>query len=183
MELIITARHFELTDEIRAYVETEVQRLERDSFRLHTGHVILEVESHGNRQSAEIMVHADTSQYMAKSQSHDMYISIDEAIEKLKRQLEKHREKVIDYHQHRGHYNHEHQKMEYEYDDIDEEEDEIEIVEVDYELKPMSVEEGALQLKMNPKNLFLVFINARTERVNVLYRRRDRSYGLIQPLR
>ncbi len=184
MDTIITARHFELTDEIRAHVEAEMRRLNERSHKFHSAHVILEVEPHGNRQTAEIVIHANTSQYLAKSESHDMYISIDEAIEKLKRQLDKYREKITDHHHHRGH-RVENPEPLYPPDSfgIDDEDSEPEIIEVDYNLKPMSVEEAALQLKMTPQNLFLVFLNARTGRTNVLYRRKDGSFGLIQPLR
>ncbi|RMH70021.1 MAG: ribosome-associated translation inhibitor RaiA [Gemmatimonadetes bacterium] len=185
METIITARHFELTDELRSHVESEMERLRNHSRKLHRAHVILEIEPHGNRQIAEINLHANSTQYVAKSESHDMYVSIDEVLEKLKRQLEKHRDKVID-HRHRGAHTTKDLKEEYApemYDYSEYDTDLPEIVEVEYDLqKPMSIEEAALQLKMSP-NLFLVFMNAKTGRLNVIFRRKDNTFGLIQPQR
>ncbi|HDR90968.1 MAG TPA: ribosome-associated translation inhibitor RaiA [candidate division Zixibacteria bacterium] len=96
MDLRITARHFELTDEIKDYADKRMAVLDRYESFIHSAHLVLEVEKH--RQMSEITLQVNGQSLVAHSVTDDMYASIDETSDKIERQLRKYHGKMTDYH-------------------------------------------------------------------------------------
>ncbi len=96
MQLHITGRHVEITDGIRSHVYDKVERTLADFSRIEDVRVILEVQKRGH--ITEILVQGKNIHIEAKASEDNMYLSMDEALHKVKRQLRKSREKVQDHH-------------------------------------------------------------------------------------
>lgn len=197
MEVQITARHFELSDRVKSYIEEKVQRIVRYAGSdIPKIEVILTAEKH--RQTAEFSVHVHRHDFISKEESDDIYNSVDLAIESLEKQLQRTKERLGD-RRNRG--------AKYAGTDAEtvEETDEDDkptptkpkaskkkldaavssgaprIVQTHtFGVKPMSLDEAALQLRHSDE-AFLAFMNASTRQVNVLYKRNDGTYGLVEP--
>ena len=96
MNLTVTGHHLHVTDSLRHYVTSKMDRLERHSDAVTDVHVILTVEK--QRQKAEATVNVKGAQLFADTIEEDMYAAIDLLTDKLDRQLIKHKEKVKDHH-------------------------------------------------------------------------------------
>jgi ribosome hibernation promoting factor len=96
MQIDVTGRHVDITDSLKSYVENKFQRLERHFEHINNTHVILSVEK--DRQKAEATVHVNRGNLFADNEQEDMYAAIDGLIDKLDRQLKKHKEKLTDHH-------------------------------------------------------------------------------------
>ncbi|MDX9982326.1 MAG: ribosome-associated translation inhibitor RaiA [Lentisphaeria bacterium] len=92
MEVIVSARHFELGDELRTYAEAKVTELAQEHPKLTTARVVLELQR--NWQMAEIHLNGKHLDLIASAKTDDMYASIDATAEKLERQLRKHLDKI-----------------------------------------------------------------------------------------
>ena len=100
MQLNITGHHVEITDSLHNYVESKLERLERHFDNVTNVHVILTVEK--QRQKAEATIHVSGADVFADAVNSDMYASIDALIDKLDRQVKKHKEKIQDHHRSEG---------------------------------------------------------------------------------
>ena len=100
MQLSITGHHIDVTDSLRYYVTSKIERLERHYDHITNVHVVLSVEK--LVQKAEATVHTAGAELFADAQSEDLYAAIDALIDKLNRQIVKHKEKS-NRHQTRGH--------------------------------------------------------------------------------
>ncbi len=96
MQLNITGHHVDITDSLRNYIEEKMQRLERHFDHVTNVHVILSVEK--VRQKAEATLHINGANLFAEATDEDMYAAIDAMIDKLDRQILKHKEKLTDHH-------------------------------------------------------------------------------------
>ena len=92
MQLSVTGHHIELTDALRNYVEEKIKKIERHFDHVTNVHVILSVERH--QQKAEATVHVSGADVFAEKLDDDMYAAIDGLIDKLDRQILKHKEKI-----------------------------------------------------------------------------------------
>lgn len=92
MQINITGHHVELTDALHDYVNTKFQKLERFFEHINNTHVVLRVEK--IQQIAEATLHVNHGEIHASSQNDNMYASIDDLVDKLGRQLSKHKEKL-----------------------------------------------------------------------------------------
>ncbi|MBU3020941.1 ribosome hibernation promoting factor [Aestuariibacter sp. A3R04] len=92
MQINLTGHHVEITDSLRNYVDTKFSKLERHFDHISNVHVILNVEK--LNQKAEATVHLSGAEVFASSQNQDMYAAIDSMIDKLDRQVLKHKEKL-----------------------------------------------------------------------------------------
>lgn len=98
MQISITGRHMELTDSLREYATSRLEKLNSEFPRLQSAQVVLDVEKH--RQMAEIVVHAPNHVVVdAKEETSDLYASIDGAVDKAEKQLRKIRDKMVDHKQ------------------------------------------------------------------------------------
>jgi putative sigma-54 modulation protein len=92
MQINLTGRHLDITDAIRSYVQSKFERLERHFDHVTNVHVILSVEK--LRQKAEASMHISGADVFADSEHEDMYAAIDTLVDKLDRQVLKHKEKM-----------------------------------------------------------------------------------------
>jgi len=97
MQLNLTGHHIEITDSLRNYVNEKMQRIERHFDKVTNTHVILTLE--GNRHKAEATINMRGNNIFADSTEDNMYAAIDGLIDKLDRQVKKHKEKITDHHQ------------------------------------------------------------------------------------
>lgn len=97
MQLNLTGHHIDITDSLRNYVEEKIQRIERHFDKVSNTHVILTVEN--VRHKAEATINMAGNNIFAESTEDNMYAAIDGLIDKLDRQVKKHKEKITDHHQ------------------------------------------------------------------------------------
>jgi len=174
MKIKIAERHTEPSEALRSYVVEKTEALERFFDRIISVDVVLSVEK--QRQIADFHAHlTNRKRINAREESTDMYASIDKAIDRLKRQLVKFKDHLQGTKVRSG----DPASRGASSDTVGVEERQIIRTET-YFQKPMSPDEAALQLDAIEKE-FLVFVNAETDRVAIIYHRRDGNYGLIEP--
>lgn len=178
----VTGRHLSITEAIKDYAQKKIEGLHLDYPRIMEAHVILDVEKY--RHHAEIiLVCGNHITIEASAETNDMYASIDQAVTRIAQQMRKYKTKIMRQHRPRRQ---EVRHVEEQVLSIDDEfevheETEPSVVHTEkYPVKPMFVDEAVLQLEMSSRQ-FVVFLNAKTEKVSVLYRRKDNDFGLIEP--
>lgn len=176
MKFEYTGRHIEVTPALRSHVEEQFGRINHLFDGNHTkAHVIIEVER--GRHRSEIIVNYRNEVLTANSSLSDMYQSLSKTIDKIEKQARRLKNKIIDK-------SHKAKKVSVVVADTNEvppEPPAPRIINVRrYAVKPMTAEEAAIRLK-DEENQFLVFRNAESGRVSVIYRRGDGDYGLIEP--
>lgn len=178
----VTGRHVSVTDPIKEYAISRVEHLHLDYPRIIEAHVILDVEKH--RHFAEIILHCNNHITIeASHETDDMYASIDGVSAKIAQQMRKHKTKILRSHRPRGQsIRHlEEQVLELSPAFHETEEGEPDVIKTErYPVKPMFVDEAVLQIEMSNRQ-FVVFLNAKTEKVNILYRRKGDGFGLMEP--
>ncbi len=100
MQLNLSGHHIEITPALRSYVASKMERLERHFDQVTNMHVVLSVEK--LRQKAEASLHVSGANLFADAENEDMYAAIDALVDKLDRQIKKHKEKLKDHHQSEG---------------------------------------------------------------------------------
>lgn len=176
MKVKIVERHAAPSEALRGYVLEKTEALKRYFDRIISVDVVLSVEK--ERQIADFHAHLTNRKIIkAHEESPDMYASIDKAINRLKRQLVKYKDQLNDTRT-RGM-----GASSAEAPSVGGKVDHKEILRTDiYFHKPMTPEEAALQLEAIDKG-FLVFVNAETNRMSIIYHRRDGNYALIESRR
>jgi putative sigma-54 modulation protein len=96
MQLNVSGHHVEITDSLRGYVESKIERLERHFDLVSDVHCILTVEKLRHKAEAKVNVNGDT--IFAETTEADMYAAIDRLVDKLDRRVRKHKEKLVDHH-------------------------------------------------------------------------------------
>ena len=96
MQLNVSGHHVEVTDSLRNYVETKVEKLERHFDIVSDVHCILTVEKLRHKAEAKVLVNGGT--IYAHATEEDMYAAIDGLVDKLERRVRKHKEKLVDHH-------------------------------------------------------------------------------------
>ena len=163
----------EVTPGLKAAVEEKIGKLER-YFNQDTEAIItLSVEK--ERQKIEVTIPVKGTIIRAEQESNDMYVSIDLVEEIIERQLKKYKNKIVDKKQAAIAFSDYFMNEEYESDD------EVKIVKVKrFAMKPMDPEEACVQMELLG-HAFYVFLNSETDQVNVVYKRKGNTYGLIEP--
>jgi len=177
MRIIFRGKHIEVTDAMRNYIEKRLNKIERHFDHILEVIVTLSVEK--NRQIVEVTLQASRALIRAEEETDDMYASIDKVADKLERQIQKYKDKYLK----KPHSGTERKGLAKERVNVeDSESNEIaKIVKTKrFAIKPMSVEEAAMQMDLLGHNFF-VFANDNTDKVNVLYKRKDGNFGLIEP--
>ena len=175
MQTSVTFKNLDPTDTLKSYVRDKLDRFDRLLDNPAEANVVLLVEKF--RHIAEININGDRLTINGKEETNDMYSAIDMVLDKLEKQIKKNKQKIRE--RRPGVSSKNIALMEADINLPDEEHvREVKVKNIEY--KPMDVEEAVLQMDLL-KNNFLVFTNARSDRVNVLYRRKDGHYGLIQP--
>lgn len=173
MNLVISGKNLDITEGLRSAIEEKIGKLERYFTDTTEVHVTLSTEK--NRQKIEITIPMKGSIIRAVEVSSDMYVSIDLVEEVIERQLRKYKNKLIDKEQNAAHLS----QSFIEADDYEEEDIQI-IRSKKFAMKPMDPEEACVQMELIGHNFF-VFRNSETDEVNVVYKRKGNTYGLIEP--
>jgi putative sigma-54 modulation protein len=173
MRTTITGKNIEITAGLRQAVEDKLSKLEK-YFTPETD-VIVTLSVEKERQKIEVTIPVKGSIIRSEQVSNDMYVSIDLVEEVIERQLKKYKSKIINTKQ-----NNQHFKKEF----IDREptdDEEINIIRSKrFGMKPMYPEDACVQMELLGHSFF-VFQNAESDEVNVVYKRKGNTYGLIEP--
>lgn len=175
MQTSVTFKNLDPSDPLKSYVQDKLDRFDRLLDNPAEANVVLSVEKF--RHIAEINISGDRLTINGKEETNDMYSAIDMVLDKLEKQIKKNKQKVRE---RRTTSKGKTKNLPGAEMSIPDEEPAIEIKVKNIEYKPMDVEEAVLQMDLL-KDSFLVFTNARSDQINVLYRRKDGHYGLIQP--
>jgi putative sigma-54 modulation protein len=179
MEITVTGRHVDVTPAIRDYAGKKLEHIGIDFPKILSAHFILEVDKF--RQIAELVLQCSNHITIeAREVSEDLYASIDRVMDKVTRRMRKYKTKIQN---HRPrHFDAIHVDEQVLTHDLYEEEGHHRIIRTErFAIKPMSVDEAVLQMELSETHQFLVFLNADSSKVNVLYRRKSGDFGLIQP--
>ncbi len=174
MKTIVSGRNMNVTDALRDTIQSKLGKLDRFFHKELEAQVTLSIEK--NRHIIEVTIPFNGSILRAEEATEDMYRSIDGVVDKLTRQLEKQKNKL------ENRINR-YETIRFENIKVDEEDDteEARIVRTKrFLIKPMDSEEAVLQMELLGHNFF-VFVDAETDDVNVVYKRKDGDYGLIEP--
>ena len=173
MRYTISGKNIDITPGLRDAVEGKLGKLERYFSPDTEVQVTLSVEK--GRQKIEVTIPVKCSIIRAEQDSSDMYVSIDLVEEIIERQIKKYRTKLIDKKQ---------SALSFSDAFLQEEPDHEEPVKIvktkRFAMKPMDPEEACIQMELLGHNFFM-FLNAETNEVNVVYKRKSNSYGLIEP--
>ena len=173
MNITISGKNIEITDGLRAAVNEKLSKLER--YFTPDTKVIVTLSVEKERQKIEVTIPVKGKIIRSEQVSNDMYVSIDLVEEVIERQLRKYKTKIIDKKQAASNF----QKTYIDNDYMENEE--IRIVRTKkFDIKPMYPEDACVQMELLGHNFF-VFMNADTDQVNVVYKRKGNTYGLIEP--
>jgi len=179
MDITVTGRHVAVTQPIKEYATKKLEHIGIDFPRILSAHFILEVEKF--RHIAELVIQCGNHITIeARDVSNDLYASIDCVVDKVARQMRKYKTKIQNHRPRKAEPFHvDEQVLTH---DLHQEQGRHRVVATErFAVKPMFVDEAVLQMEMTEGYQFIVFLNAETEKVNVLYRRRNGDFGLIQP--
>ena len=175
MQTSVTFKNLDPSEHLKAYVSDKLDRFDKFLDNPAEANVVLAVEKF--RHIAEINLSGDKLSIIGKEETNDMYSAIDMVLDKLEKQIKKNKQKIRE---RRSAAKNRNRSLLDESDQIPDDENERQVKIRNIEYKPMDIEEAVLQMDLIEDN-FLVFTNARSDQINVLYRRRDGHYGLIQP--
>ena len=173
MKFIISGKNIDITPGLRTAVEDKLGKLEKYFSAETEVHVTLGVEK--ERQKIEVTIPVKGNIIRSEQVSNDMYVSIDLVEEIIERQLKKYKNKIIDKKQSAPHFNPEFIEKDY----MDDEEVVI-VRSKRFDIKPMYPEDACVQMELLGHDFF-VFVNAETDQVNVVYKRKGNTYGIMEP--
>ena len=173
MRYIISGKNIEVTEGLKNAIYEKLDKLDKFFAQETECMVTLSVEKF--RQKAEVTIPMKGNILRAEEESDDMYVSIDVVAELLERQIRKFKTKITNYN--KGNETFTSDFLDQDYED----EEEIKIIRSKkFAIKPMDAEEACIQMELLGHN-FYVFRNAETFDVNVVYKRKGNTYGLIEP--
>jgi len=171
MRYVITGRNIDVTEGLKAAIYEKIGKLER--YFAEDTEVLVTLSVEKDRQKIEVTIPVKGKVIRSEQVSSDMYVAIDLVEEIIERQLKKYKTKIVDKKQ-SGVFTEEYVEKDFE------EEDAIKIVRSKrFGLKPMDAEEACIQMELLGHS-FYVFRNADTDEVNVVYKRKGNTYGLIE---
>jgi putative sigma-54 modulation protein len=174
MQTSVTFKNIDPSDHLKSYVGDKLDRFDKFLYNPAEASVVLSVEKF--RHIAEINIVGDRLNLIGKEETEDMYSAIDMALDKIEKQIKKNKAKVRERRAGKG------RSMAGmgEMAATPEDDGERSVIVKNIEYKPMDTDEAIMQMEL-VDDAFLVFTNAHSGRVNVLYRRSDGNFGLIQP--
>lgn len=178
MKINIFGKNIKVTEGIRADVEKKLGKL--DKYLADDANVDVTLSVDKESQKVEVTIPVKGNIIRAEESSNDMYASIDLVEETIERQLVKFKKKIIDKKKAaRDSFKSDFFDATYDYEE--DEEDGVQIVKSKrFGIKPMDPEEACIQMDLIGHSFF-VFLNAETDEVNVVYKRKNGTYGLIEP--
>jgi len=181
MQIIISGQNIEVTEALRSYADKKIGKVVHYfAEAIDNGKVEMvyhKTKSPEKSCEAKVIVHVHGAILTAKEENADMYAAIDLLFEKLEKQLKKYKDKVK---ARKGEKVSVLMEKGLGKDNEVEEEHEPIVYVNDQSIKPMSIEEATLQLKMQKTQIFLVFADDKTSMISVIYRRKDGDFGLIE---
>jgi putative sigma-54 modulation protein len=182
MQINITGRHLEITNALREYVTTKIEKLGK-YLHIVEAHIILSVEKY--RHTAEVTLQAKRTKIHGQEETGDMYQAIDSVIDKIEKQIKKRKGKITSHKSKKPPKNlgkvAQSISESVQFESEEEPTFSPRVIRTEkFAVKPMSLEEATLQMGLSQDG-FLVFLNHETNQINVLYRRNDGNYGLIEP--
>ncbi|WP_243373040.1 ribosome-associated translation inhibitor RaiA [Geotalea sp. SG265] len=178
MQITTTFRHMDPSDALKSYTEEKLERVKKYIDEPIVAQVFLTVEK--IRHSADVTITAKGITIKAAEETNDMYAAIDAVVDKIERQLRRYKERIKAHKPSTDTRERIVQKSIVEAESIEQQKEPVIIRTKTFSLKPMSVEEAVMQMDLLHKD-FLVYTEAATENINVIYRRKDGNYGLIEP--
>lgn len=173
MRYIISGKNIDVTEGLKTAIYEKIGKLEKYFTPDTEVHVTMSVEK--ERQKIEVTIPMKGTMVRGEQISNDMYVSIDLVEEIIERQLRKYKSKLIEQKQSAASLNQAFLDDEYA------EDEEIRIIRTKkFAMKPMDPEEACVQMELLGHNFF-VYRNAETDEVNVVYKRKGNTYGLIEP--
>jgi putative sigma-54 modulation protein len=173
MNYIISGKNIDVTEGLKEAIYDKLGRLEKFFSDDTNVQVTFSVEK--ERQKIEVTIPMKGHIIRAEQVSDDMYVSIDMVTEVIERQVTRYKKKILDQEQNAAYF----QEQFIEEEDLDEEEIRI-IRSKKFAVKPMYPEDACIQMELLGHSFF-VFRNAETDEVNVVYKRKGNTYGLIEP--
>ncbi|HNU53726.1 MAG TPA: ribosome-associated translation inhibitor RaiA [Candidatus Syntrophosphaera sp.] len=178
MQITITARRFELTKAIRDYVESSCLKINRYFDNIINVHVTLSLEN--SRNICEISLQASKFGLQSQAEEMDMYLSIDNALDKMEAQIKKLKDRVTD---------HQKRALKDQFSEFSRETDFLvnpgnrdrKTVKTKRAVAEMLTVEEAMAKIETQKDEFLIFKNVETDRLNVLVKRDEQNYKLFEP--
>jgi putative sigma-54 modulation protein len=175
MQTSVTFKNLDPSDNLKAYICDKLDKLDKYLDNPAEATVVLLIEKF--RHIAEVNITGERLSIYGKEETNDMYSAIDMVIDKLDKQIKKNKQKIR-----KRRINHKEKSISKGQEISTSEEPtmgQIKIHNIEY--KPMDIDEAVMQMDLVNDN-FLVFTNSRSDKINVLYRRKDGNYGLIQPI-
>jgi putative sigma-54 modulation protein len=170
MNVIINGRHLEITTALRSYAEEKIGRFDKYLSNITEAVVTLSVDKY--RHKAEVLLKVNGVKIQAEGKTDEVYSAIDQVVDKLEKQIIKYKEKQHDYR--KG------EKKTVEQPATGKVERGTILKRKQFDMKPMSSDEAVNQMELLDKDFF-IFTNDRSGDINVVYRRNDGNYGLIEP--
>ncbi|HEY3315495.1 MAG TPA: ribosome-associated translation inhibitor RaiA [Bacillota bacterium] len=175
MQIALRGKNVQITQALREYVDKKVGKIERYFDDVPAAQVTLGVEK--DRRIVEVTIPVNGILLRGEEATGDMYSSIDMVMDKLEKQVEKYRTQIYRKFRREGLKLPSAERPV----EVEDSEGQFRVVKTKrFAMKPMPVEEAIMQMNLVGHDFF-VFANADTEKVNVVYRRRDGDYGLIEP--
>lgn len=173
MRYTISGKNIDITEGLRTAITDKLGKLEK-YFTPET-EVIVTLSVEKGRQKIEVTIPVKGNIIRSEQVSNDMYVSIDLVEEVIERQLKKYKNKIIEKNREGNNFRKEFIEKDYEDDG------EVKIIRTKhFGIKPMYPEDACIQMELLGHN-FYVFTNAETDEVNVVYKRKGNTYGLIEP--
>ena len=174
MKFIISGKNITVTEGLKTAVQDKLSKLER--YFTPDTEVVVTLSVEKERQKIEVTIPVKGNIIRSEQVSNDMYVSIDLVEEVIERQLKKYRTKLVTKQQNAAAVF----KQDF-LDEKSEDDEEIKIIRTKkFDMKPMYPEDACVQMELLGHSFF-VFSNAETDEVNVVYKRKDGSFGLIEP--
>lgn len=172
MKVIITSKNFSASTHLNDTIEAKFEKLSKYFSKDIVANITLSVEK--ERQKIEATINANGTLFRAEDTSLDAYTSVDRVVDKLASQMSRFKTKLQRKHKEQR------EIIFAELPDIDEDEEDMKVVRTkQLELLPMTVDEAVLQMELLG-HTFFVFLNMDTENVNVVYKRKNKDYGLLE---
>ena len=174
MQYKLTGKNLEITPAMENILERKLAKLDKLFDENAVAYTVMSMEK--GRSKIEITIPVKNSTIRSEQTGNDMYELIDDAVEAMEKQMRKYRGKLIDFYQSGQNPNKVYEEA------VETEEDPIRIVRTKrFAVKPMDAQEACLQMELLGHD-FYMFLNSDTNEVNVVYKRNDGAFGLIEPI-
>ncbi len=179
MQVSVTFRKIDPSDTLRSYAQEKLYRIKKYVEDPIEAHVVLSVEKF--RHIAEVSINANGLRLNGQEETGDMYSAIDMMVDKVESQIKKYRHKLKKRKSDGGPKPLVMRMNVLAGESFDEDQEPQIIKTKQINAKPMDIDEAVMQMDL-ANSEFLVFTNAKTQIINVIYRRKDGNYGLIEPV-